>query len=107
MVEGIGIVAVIVTSSAYIWQIAIQLKSADFKNINLAIQCLVLIASCLWVIYGISTENQALMIMGSLFTSITLPVLVFKIQSDLKLIKHKKKHQPIQSRYDSLRKERL
>lgn len=107
MNELLGIVAVMVTSSAYIWQIAIQLKSGDFKNINLAIQCLVLVASCLWVIYGISTDNQILVILGSLFTSITLPIIVFKFQSDLKLMKHKKKHPPIQSRYNSLRKERL
>lgn len=107
MEEFIGIVAVIVTSTAYIWQMAIQLKSGDFKNVNLPIQSLVLIASCLWVIYGISTNNQALMIMGSLFTSITLPIIAFKIQNDIKLLKHKKKHPPIQSRYNSLRKERM
>ena len=103
----IGYIAAFLTCIGYLFQVYSQLKDGDFGQVNLPAKALILAASCFWVLYGLFAEQQAILVVGSLFTSISFPIVALKIQYDMKEQVRKKKFPPIQSRYESLRRERV
>lgn len=105
-IEAIGYLAAFLTCIAYLWQVSSQLKPGDFRNISLPSKACMFIAASLWVIYGIATDNQSIVVVGSVFASITLPILFLKIKEDMKQQENKKKFAITPSRYESLRKNR-
>lgn len=105
-VEFIGFFAAALTCIAYLLQIRVQIKSDDMKHISLSGKSVILCASILWIFYGMHIDKQAIVIVGSVVVSITIPTLVLKIQNVIKVQKHKKKFPPIQSRYQSLRRDK-
>ena len=103
----IGYIAAFLTCIGYLFQVWSQLKDGDFSRVSLPAKALILAASCFWVLYGLFAEQQAILVVGSLFTSISFPIVALKIQYDMKEQVRKKKFPPIQSRYESLRRERV
>jgi uncharacterized protein with PQ loop repeat len=104
--EVIGYIAATLTCIGYLLQISIQLKSGDMRYISLPGKSVILCASLLWIFYGLHVEQKAIVVVGSVFLSITIPTLFLKIQSHIKEQNHKKKFPPIQSRYESLRRDK-
>ena len=78
--EIIGLIAAVLTTSAYVPQVYKTWKTKSAGNISLTMYLVMFVGIILWLIYGIHLNSLA-MILANIFTTIlTLIIIVFKLK---------------------------
>ena len=78
--EIIGLIAAVLTTSAYVPQAYKTWKTKSAGNISLTMYLVMFVGIILWLIYGIHLNSLA-MILANIFTTIlTLIIIVFKLK---------------------------
>lgn len=78
--EIVGLLAAVLTTSAYVPQVYKTWKSKSAGNISLAMYLVMFIGIILWLIYGIYLNSLAMILANSVTTILTLIIIVFKLK---------------------------
>ena len=78
--EIIGLVAAVLTTSAYVPQVYKTWKSKSAGNISLTMYVAMFIGIILWLVYGIHLKSIAMIVANSVTVILTLVILVFKLR---------------------------
>jgi MtN3 and saliva related transmembrane protein len=78
--EIIGLVAAVLTTSAYVPQVYKTWKSKSAGNISLTMYVAMFIGIILWLVYGIHLKSIAMIVANSVTAILTLVILVFKLR---------------------------
>lgn len=78
--EIIGLVAAVLTTSAYVPQVYKTWKTKSAGNISLTMYIAMFAGIILWLIYGIHLNSLAMIVANIVTAILTLIILVFKIR---------------------------
>jgi len=78
--EIIGLVAAVLTTSAYVPQVYKTWKTKSAGNISLAMYITMFIGILLWLAYGIYLDSLAIILANSVTAVLTFIILFFKLR---------------------------
>ena len=78
--EIIGLIAAVLTTSAYIPQAYKTWKTKSAGNISLAMYLVMFVGIILWLIYGIHLHSLAMILANSVTAVLTLIIIGFKLK---------------------------
>lgn len=78
--EIIGLVAAVLTTSAYVPQVYKTWKTKSAGNISLTMYLAMFIGIILWLIYGIYLNSFAMVVANIITAILTLVIIVFKLR---------------------------
>ena len=78
--EIIGLIAAVLTTSAYVPQAYKTWKTKSAGNVSLAMYLIMFVGIVLWLIYGIHLKSLAMILANSVTTVLTLIIIFFKIR---------------------------
>jgi MtN3 and saliva related transmembrane protein len=78
--EIIGLIAAVLTTSAYIPQVYKTWKTKSAGNISLTMYIAMFLGILLWLIYGIHLKSIAMIAANSITAFLTLIILIFKVR---------------------------
>jgi MtN3 and saliva related transmembrane protein len=78
--EIIGLIAAVLTTSAYVPQVYKTWKTKSAGNISLTMYIAMFIGIILWLIYGIHLNSFAMIVANSVTAVLTLIIMVFKLK---------------------------
>ncbi|MGM5469375.1 SemiSWEET family sugar transporter [Flavobacteriaceae bacterium LMO-SS05] len=79
-IEIIGLVAAVLTTSAYIPQVYKTKKTKAVENLSFSMYLTMFVGVVLWLIYGIYLQSLALILANSVTAGLTLMLLNYKIR---------------------------
>ncbi len=78
--EIVGLIAAVLTTSAYVPQVYKTWKTKSAGNISLTMYIAMFIGIILWLIYGIHLNSLAMIVANIVTAILTLIILIFKIR---------------------------
>ena len=78
--EIIGLIAAILTTSAYIPQVYKTWKTKSAGNISLTMYLAMFVGIILWLVYGIHLNSFAMIVANSVTAILTLIIISFKLR---------------------------
>ena len=78
--EIIGLIAAVLTTSAYVPQAYKTWKTKSAGNISLTMYLVMFVGIILWLIYGIHLNSLAMILANIVTTILTLIIIVFKLK---------------------------
>jgi len=78
--EIIGLIAAVLTTSAYVPQVYKTWKTKSAGNISLTMYLVMFVGIILWLIYGIHLNSLAMILANIVTTILTLIIIVFKLK---------------------------
>lgn len=78
--EIIGLVAAVLTTSAFVPQVYKAWKTKSTKGLSLPMYIIFFIGIILWLIYGIHLESFAMIVANSVTAILTIMILVLKLR---------------------------
>jgi len=78
--EIIGLIAAVLTTSAYVPQVYKTWKTKSAGNISLTMYIAMFIGIVLWLIYGIHLNSFAMIVANIITAILTLIILIFKFK---------------------------
>lgn len=84
MIQIIGYIAAVLTSSSFIPQAIKTIKTQNTKGISLLMYMLFSIGVLLWFIYGILEKDYPILIANAVTFTFAVIVLIFKIKNVIK-----------------------
>ena len=79
--ESIGIIAAILTTSAFIPQVYKIYKEKKAQGVSLTMYLIMFVGVLLWLVYGILIGSIAIMIANSVTAVLQLFVIIFKLKN--------------------------
>ena len=79
--ESIGIIAAILTTSAFIPQVYKIYKEKKAQGVSLTMYLIMFVGVLLWLVYGILIGSIAIMIANSVTAILQLFVIIFKLKN--------------------------
>lgn len=86
-IELIGLVAAVLTTSAYIPQVYRTRKTKSVENLSLSMYLAMFIGVVLWLIYGMYIHSLAVILANAVTAILTLMILSYKIRFSKKTTK--------------------
>jgi len=77
----IGIIAAILTTSAFLPQVVKTLKTGKTEDLSLITFLMILVGTILWFIYGYSLGDKPLMFANGITAALSAVILTMKIRS--------------------------
>ena len=78
--EIIGLIAAVLTTSAYVPQVYKTWKTKSAGNISLVMYIAMFIGILLWLVYGIHINSLAMIVANSITAVLTMIILIFKLK---------------------------
>lgn len=78
----IGIVAAILTTSAFLPQVIKTVKTRETENLSLITFLMILVGTVLWSIYGYSLGDKPMMFANSITACLTAVILGIKVTNE-------------------------
>ena len=78
--EIIGLIAAVLTTSAYVPQVYKTWKTKSAGNISLTMYLVMFVGIILWLIYGIHLNSLAMILANIVTIILTLIIIVFKLK---------------------------
>ena len=78
--EIIGLIAAVLTTSAYVPQVYKTWKTKSAGNISLTMYIAMFVGILLWLVYGIHLNSLAMILANSITAMLTLLILIFKVR---------------------------
>ncbi|WP_366836828.1 SemiSWEET transporter [Lutibacter sp.] len=78
--EIIGLIAAVLTTSAYVPQVYKTWKTKSVENISLTMYIVMAIGISLWLLYGIYLNSLSLILANSITVILTLIIIIFKVR---------------------------
>lgn len=79
-IDFIGLIAAVLTTSAFIPQVYTTWKTHDVKNISLSSYCILLLGVGLWLGYGLEISSAPLILANSITMVCTFALIVMKLR---------------------------
>ncbi|MCF6181242.1 MAG: SemiSWEET transporter [Lutibacter sp.] len=76
----IGLIAAVLTTSAYVPQVYKTWKTKSVENISLTMYIVMAIGISLWLLYGIYLNSLSLILANSITVILTLIIIIFKVR---------------------------
>ena len=78
--EIIGLIAAVLTTSAYVPQAYKTWKTKSAGNVSLAMYLIMLVGIILWLIYGIHLNSISMILANSATITLTVIIIIFKLK---------------------------
>jgi len=78
--EVIGLIAAVLTTSAYVPQVYKTWRAKSAGNLSLTMYIVMFVGIILWLIYGIHLNSLAMILANSVTTVLTFLLIVFKLK---------------------------
>ena len=78
--EIIGLIAAVLTTSAFVPQVYKTWKTKSAGNISLTMYLVMFVGILLWLVYGIHLESLAMILANSVTAILTLIIIGFKLK---------------------------
>tara|TARA_R110002072_G_scaffold217968_1_gene375675 strand:- start:1090 stop:1359 length:270 start_codon:yes stop_codon:yes gene_type:complete len=79
-IEIIGLIAAILTTSAFVPQVYKTWKTKDVKGISLTMYLVMFTGVLLWLVYGIYINSLSMLIANSMTSILILSIIILKIK---------------------------
>ncbi|MDD7261547.1 MAG: SemiSWEET transporter [Fusobacterium mortiferum] len=79
-IEIIGLIAACLTTSSFLPQVLMVIKTKDTKSISLKMYSIFVIGTALWIFYGLSTNNMPIVLANSIIEMLALIILYYKVK---------------------------
>jgi MtN3 and saliva related transmembrane protein len=78
--EIIGLLAAVLTTSAFVPQVYKTWKTKSVENISLTMYIVMATGICLWLLYGILLNSLSLILANSITVILTVVIIIFKVR---------------------------
>ena len=78
--EIIGLIAAVLTTSAYVPQAYKTWKTKSAGNVSLAMYLIMLVGIILWLIYGIHLNSISMILANTATITLTVIIIIFKLK---------------------------
>lgn len=79
-IEIIGLIAACLTTSSFLPQVLMVIKTKDTKSISLKMYSIFVMGTALWIFYGLSTNNMPIVLANSITEMLALIILYYKVK---------------------------
>lgn len=79
MIDTIGIIAAVLTTSAFLPQAIRTIKTRETESLSLTMYLLMSVGNLLWLIYGILSDSIPVILANAITVCFVVIILIFKI----------------------------